>query len=42
MISARTEGLASAVAAGSMFVYQSAARGVLINYPEDKEFLYAS
>lgn len=28
---------ASAAAAGSMFVYQSAGKGVLINYPEKKE-----
>ena len=30
----RTEGLASALAAGSLFVYQGIKRGVLINYPE--------
>jgi cyclase len=32
------KGQASAVAAGSVFVYQDKRRGVLINYPERKEF----
>ncbi|MFO0012775.1 MAG: AglZ/HisF2 family acetamidino modification protein [Planctomycetota bacterium] len=31
------DGKASAVAAGSMFVYQGAARGVLISYPSESE-----
>ncbi len=31
-------GLANAVAAGSLFVYQSKLKGVLINYPESKDF----
>jgi imidazole glycerol-phosphate synthase subunit HisF len=35
--SAITEGKASAVAAGSMFVFHGPRRGVLINYPEKKE-----
>ncbi len=33
------KGMASAVAAGSLFVYNNADRGVLINYPSDKRFL---
>jgi cyclase len=42
LTTARTDGLASGMAAGSLFVYQSAARGVLINYPADKDFLYSN
>ncbi len=34
-----TQGMASAVAAGSMFVYQQPSRGVLISYPNEKELL---
>lgn len=34
------EGLASALAAGSMFVYQGSNKGVLINYPEKKEMKF--
>ena len=34
------EGQASAVAAGSMFVYQDERRGVLINYPEKRELSF--
>ncbi|MBA3706420.1 MAG: imidazole glycerol phosphate synthase subunit HisF [Bacteroidetes bacterium] len=34
---AYTEGYANGLAAGSMFVYQGAKHGVLINYPEKKE-----
>lgn len=37
LISAYKEGFASAVASGSLFVYQSARRGVLINYPSSSE-----
>jgi cyclase len=33
------QGNASGVAAGSLFVYQSTKRGVLINYPTEKQFL---
>ncbi len=33
------KGMASAVAAGSLFVFRDADRGVLINYPSDKRFL---
>lgn len=40
VIAARQTGHASAMAAGSMFVYQDRERGVLINYPGTKEFLY--
>ncbi|MEQ1762921.1 MAG: AglZ/HisF2 family acetamidino modification protein [Pyrinomonadaceae bacterium] len=40
LVEASREGCANGVAAGSLFIYQSAARGVLINYPEDKGFLY--
>lgn len=40
LVSARRDGNANGLAAGSMFVYHSSARGVLINYPEDKRFLY--
>jgi cyclase len=36
-VGAIQKGHASAVAAGSMFVYQSASRGVLISYPSEKE-----
>ena len=32
---AHREGFASGLAAGSLFVYQSKKRGVLINYPEE-------
>jgi cyclase len=32
---AHHEGFASGLAAGSLFVYQSKKRGVLINYPEE-------
>lgn len=37
-----TEGYASAMAAGSMFVYQGNKKGVLINYPgkEETDFMY--
>ncbi len=34
---AHTQGFASAMAAGSMFVYQGSKKGVLINYPEKSE-----
>ena len=37
---AYTEGHASALAAGSMFVYQGPHRGVLINYPEKNEIVF--
>lgn len=33
-------GLANGLAAGSLFVYQSKNRGVLINYPEKKDLLF--
>jgi cyclase len=36
MKEAYVKGYANGLAAGSMFVYQSARRGVLINYPEDR------
>ena len=35
---AHSEGLANGLAAGSLFLYQSARQGVLINYPEKNEF----
>lgn len=34
------KGYANGLAAGSMFIYQSKKRGVLINYPEKKELLF--
>jgi len=34
------KGFASAVAAGSMFVYHGSRRGVLINYPSQKELMH--
>ena len=34
-----TEGLANGLAAGSLFTYRSAKKGVLLNYPEKKDFL---
>jgi cyclase len=34
------EGHANALAAGSLFVYQGANRGVLINYPEKGELMF--
>ncbi len=34
------EGMASAVAAGSLFVYQSSRRGVLINYPKNTAAIF--
>lgn len=37
LIDAYRDGHANALAAGSLFVYQSKKRGVLINYPEKKE-----
>jgi cyclase len=37
LIEAYRDGHASALAAGSLFVYQSKRRGVLINYPDKKE-----
>ncbi len=37
IVRAIKEGHASAVAAGSMFVYQSSTRGVLISYPKEDE-----
>lgn len=37
MEQARSEGFASALAAGSMFVYHGPHKGVLINYPEKSE-----
>lgn len=37
LINAFQKGYANALAAGSLFIYQSAQRGVLINYPEKKE-----
>jgi imidazole glycerol-phosphate synthase subunit HisF len=37
LAAAHFDGFASAVAAGSMFVYQSRKRGVLINYPSSEE-----
>ncbi|MEP6705827.1 MAG: AglZ/HisF2 family acetamidino modification protein [Acidobacteriota bacterium] len=40
LFEAYREGRASALAAGSMFVYQDNRRGVLINYPEKKELSF--
>jgi len=37
---AYAEGFANGLAAGSLFVYQSAKRGVLINYPEKNELQF--
>ncbi|HEV7701259.1 MAG TPA: HisA/HisF-related TIM barrel protein [Pyrinomonadaceae bacterium] len=37
LVKVTREGYASAAAAGSLFVYQGTARGVLINYPERNE-----
>lgn len=37
---AYTEGYANGLAAGSMFVYQGAKHGVLINYPDKKEIAF--
>ena len=34
-----TEGLANGLAAGSLFTYRSSKKGVLLNYPEKKNFL---
>jgi len=34
------KGLASAIAAGSMFVYHGARKGVLINYPDERELYF--
>lgn len=39
---AHNEGFASAVAAGSIFVYQGTKKGVLINYPETGEVNFSS
>jgi cyclase len=38
LIAARKDGYANALAAGSLFVYQSKRRGVLINYPDKHIF----
>jgi len=40
LLTAYREGHASALAAGSLFVYQSAQRGVLINYPTRDELVF--
>jgi cyclase len=40
LIGAYRDGHANALAAGSMFVYQDKQKGVLINYPEKKEFSF--
>lgn len=40
MRQARNEGHASALAAGSMFVFQGRQKGVLINYPDRKEIVF--
>lgn len=40
LIEAYRQGNANGVAAGSLFVYQSAKRGVLINYPERNEITF--
>ena len=40
LVKAHRDGLASALAAGSLFVYQSKRRGVLINYPDRKELQF--
>ena len=40
MAQAREEGYASALAAGSMFVFHGPQKGVLINYPEKAEVLF--
>lgn len=39
---ARNEGKANGLAAGSLFIYQSKKRGVLINYPEKSEVQFNS
>jgi imidazole glycerol-phosphate synthase subunit HisF len=40
LVEAYREGRATALAAGSLFVYQSRRRGVLINYPERTELQF--
>jgi cyclase len=40
LVEAYRDGQASALAAGSLFVYQSMRRGVLINYPDRKELRF--
>ena len=40
MVDAYKDGLASGLGAGSLFVYQNARRGVLINYPEKRELSF--
>lgn len=40
LVEAFRDGGANGLAAGSLFVYQSNKRGVLINYPEKKELLF--
>ena len=40
LINAYRNGRANALAAGSLFVYQSKKRGVLINYPEKNELIF--
>lgn len=40
LIEAYSQGHANGVAAGSLFVYQSEKRGVLINYPEKNEVVF--
>jgi len=40
MQQAYTESYANGLAAGSMFVYQGAKKGVLINYPDKSELIF--
>lgn len=40
MRQAFTEGLVSGLAAGSLFLYRSAKKGVLLNYPEEKNIFF--
>ena len=40
LLSAYKDGLATGLAAGSLFVYRDSNKGVLINYPEKNEIIF--